>query len=149
MSSSQEETHGDENRVFEKYINAMLAADLPQLKTIRIGTKSLSFWPYRYLTDPDAEQMLNLFRRITDRGIHLAFMAHFNHHRELETDAVREAVPEYVEPVHRSAHNPPCSAISMMIPRYGPPCGENRWIWEWFLTICLLPGIQGHNPISE
>ena len=78
--------------VFEKYINALLAADLPQLKTLRIGTKSLSFWPYRYLTDPDAEEMLNLFRRITDRGIHLAFMAHFNHHRELETDAVREAV---------------------------------------------------------
>jgi len=78
--------------VFETYINALLAADLPHLKTIRIGTKSLSFWPYRYLTDPDAEQMLNLFRRITDRGIHLAFMAHFNHHRELETDAVREAV---------------------------------------------------------
>ncbi len=78
--------------IFEKYINAILDADLPQLKTIRIGTKSLSFWPYRYLTDPDAGEMLNLFRKITDRGIHLAFMAHFNHHRELETDAVKEAV---------------------------------------------------------
>ena len=77
--------------VFEKYINAILDADLPQLKTIRIGTKSLSFWPYRYLTDPDSEQLLHIFRRITDRGIHLAFMAHVNHYRELETDAVREA----------------------------------------------------------
>jgi len=78
--------------LFEKYISALLEADLPQLKTIRIGTKSLSFWPYRYLTDPDAADLLDVFRRISDRGIHLAFMAHFNHHRELETDALKEAV---------------------------------------------------------
>ena len=78
--------------VFEKYIDTLLQADLPQLKTIRIGTKSLSFWPYRYITDNDANQMLNVFRKITDSGLHLAFMAHFNHHRELETDALKEAV---------------------------------------------------------
>ncbi len=78
--------------VLEKYFEAILDADLPQLKTIRIGTKSLSFWPYRFLTDPDSDHLLELLRRVSDRGIHLAFMAHFNHHRELETDAVREAV---------------------------------------------------------
>lgn len=78
--------------IFEKYVDAILEANLPQLKTIRIGTKSLSFWPYRYLTDPDSDLLLNVFRKITDHGLHLAFMAHFNHHRELETDAVKEAV---------------------------------------------------------
>ena len=78
--------------VLEKYVNAILEADLPQLKTLRIGTKSLSFWPYRYLTDDDADQVLNLFRKVVDSGLHLAFMAHVNHHRELETDAVKEAV---------------------------------------------------------
>lgn len=78
--------------IFKKYINAILEADLPQIKTIRIGTKSLSFWPYRYITDGDAQDMLDLFSRISDHGIHLAFMAHFNHYRELETDAVKEAV---------------------------------------------------------
>ena len=78
--------------VLKKYIDAILDADLPQLKTIRIGTKSLSFWPYRYLTDPDAGELLDVFRRITDRGVHLAFMAHFNHYKELETDAIHEAV---------------------------------------------------------
>ena len=78
--------------VFEKYIDAILDADLPQLKSIRIGTKSLAFWPYRYLTDPDADQLLDIFRKINDRGIHLAFMAHFSHYRELETDALKEAV---------------------------------------------------------
>ncbi len=80
------------------------------LKTIRIGTKSLSFWPYRFITDPDSDSCLILFRKITDKGIHLAFMAHFNHHRELETDAVREAVTESGVPGHRSAHNPPAQA---------------------------------------
>jgi KamA family protein len=78
--------------VLERFINAILEADLPQIKTIRIGTKSLSFWPYRYLTDPDAEQVLNLFRKVVDRGIHLAFMAHLNHPREIGTDAAIEAI---------------------------------------------------------
>jgi KamA family protein len=78
--------------VFGRYIEALLNANLPQLKTIRIGTKSLSFWPYRYLTDPDAKELLDIFRRVSDHGLHVALMAHFNHHRELETDALQEAV---------------------------------------------------------
>jgi len=78
--------------ILERYIQAILDAGLPQLKTIRIGTKSLSFWPYRFLTDPDSRDLLDLLRRVSDRGIHVALMAHFNHPRELETDAVKEAV---------------------------------------------------------
>lgn len=78
--------------ILAKYINAILDADLPNLKNIRIGTKSLSFWPYRYLTDPDAGELLDLFSRINERGLHLALMAHVNHPRELETDAVKEAI---------------------------------------------------------
>lgn len=78
--------------ILEKYIMALLDAGIPHLKSIRLGTKSLSFWPYRYLTDHDSDLILDLFRRITDRGIHLAIMAHFNHPRELQTDALREAV---------------------------------------------------------
>jgi len=78
--------------MLERYIIAFLNADLPQLKTIRIGTKSLSFWPYRYLSDPDSKELLDLFRKVNDRGIHLALMAHINHPRELETDAVKEAI---------------------------------------------------------
>jgi KamA family protein len=76
----------------KRYLEAFVNADLPQLKTIRIGTKSLSFWPYRYLTDPDSAELLDLFRRVNDRGIHVALMAHINHPRELETDAVKEAI---------------------------------------------------------
>ena len=74
------------------YIEPLLAADLPHLRSIRIGTKSLSYWPYRYLTDSDADQVLALFDRITQQGLHLALMAHFNHPRELSTEAVRLAI---------------------------------------------------------
>lgn len=79
-------------KVLARYVDAILDENLPQIKTIRIGTKSLSFWPYRYLTDADSQEVLDLFRKVSDRGIHLAFMAHLNHPRELETDAVKEAI---------------------------------------------------------
>jgi len=80
--------------ILEKYIDTMLQASIPHLKTIRIGTKSLAFWPYRFLTDPDSQDILRVFRKITDRGINLAVMAHFSHQRELYTDAVSEAVKQ-------------------------------------------------------
>jgi KamA family protein len=71
------------------YLDPLLEARLPNLRTIRIGTKALSYWPYRFLNDDD---VLALFRRITGAGVHLAVMAHFNHPRELSTDAVKEAI---------------------------------------------------------
>ncbi len=84
-------------RIFETYINALLEADLPNLKTIRIGSKALGYWPYRFLTDNDADDLLNLFRKVQDSGVHLAYMGHFNHPRELETDAVQEAIGRILE----------------------------------------------------
>jgi len=78
--------------ILERYINGILSAELPQLKTIRIGTKSLSFWPYRFISDPDSGELLDLLRRVNKKGVHVALMAHMNHPRELETDAVKEAI---------------------------------------------------------
>ncbi len=79
-------------KVFTTYIDALLEADLPNLKTIRIGTKALSYWPYKFLTDDDAKQSLEIFERITNKGIHVAIMAHFNHLVELSTGSVKEAI---------------------------------------------------------
>jgi len=78
--------------ILDAYITKILDADLPNLQNIRIGSKSLSFWPYRYLTDSDADDVLRVFEKVTKAGKSLAFMAHFNHHRELETPAVEKAV---------------------------------------------------------
>ncbi len=79
-------------KVLETYINALLDADLPNLTNIRIGSKTLAYWPYRFLTDPDADALLALFEKVNASGKRMALMAHFNHYRELETDAVRTAV---------------------------------------------------------
>jgi KamA family protein len=75
-----------------RYIEPLLEARLPNLRTIRIGTKSLAYWPQRFTTDADADEALDLFRRVVDSGIHLAFMAHFNHPAELSTTVVERAI---------------------------------------------------------
>lgn len=74
------------------YIDAILEANLPNLQTIRFGSKSLTYWPYRYLTDKDADELLRLFEKIVASGKHLAFMAHINHPRELAPQPVHDAV---------------------------------------------------------
>lgn len=74
------------------YIDALLEADIPHLRNIRIGSKTLAFWPYRYVTDPDSDEILALFRKVSDHGKHLAFMAHFSHPVELSTGIVGEAI---------------------------------------------------------
>ena len=79
-------------KVFETYFNAILEADLPNLRMIRIGTKSLSYWPYRYTTDADAEDLLKLFKKVAENGLQVCLMAHFNHPRALTTQAVKEAI---------------------------------------------------------
>ena len=74
------------------YIEPLLAPEFDHIKNIRIGTKSLSYWPYRYVTDKDADAILRLFEKIVHSGKHLAIMAHFNHWIELSTNILREAV---------------------------------------------------------
>jgi L-lysine 2,3-aminomutase len=76
----------------ETYIRPLLEAETPNLRHIRIGTKALAYWPYRFLTDDDAEDLLKLFEHVRRAGKHLAFMAHFNHPVELNGDAVAEAI---------------------------------------------------------
>lgn len=83
-------------RFFEEYFNALLDADLPNLKNIRIGTKSLAYWPYRYTTDADADDLILLFEKVKKKGINIALMAHFNHPGELKTKAVQDAVKRLI-----------------------------------------------------
>lgn len=74
------------------YLEPLLKPELDHLQTIRIGTKSLTFWPQRFVTDDDADEVLALFKKLVDGGKHIAFMAHFNHWQEMETPIVREAI---------------------------------------------------------
>lgn len=79
-------------RVLASYIEPLLQADLPNLKNIRIGTKGLAYWPYKFVTDKDADEMLELFQKVTDSGLHLALMGHYSHPVELGTEIHKEAV---------------------------------------------------------
>ncbi|GGY04709.1 KamA family radical SAM protein [Litchfieldella qijiaojingensis] len=74
------------------YLEGLTKPELDHVQDIRIGSKSLTFWPYRFVTDPDAEDILALFRELVQAGKHVAFMAHFNHWREMETPICREAI---------------------------------------------------------
>ena len=78
--------------VLSRYVEPLLAPDLEQIQTIRIGTKALTYWPQRFVTDPDADELLRLFERIMAAGKHLAVIAHVNHPTELRTEIVERAI---------------------------------------------------------
>lgn len=77
-------------RILESYILPLL--EIETIRSIRIGSKSLSYWPFRYTDDADSGNVLGLFEKIVQSGRHLAFMAHFNHPAELKPGIVKEAI---------------------------------------------------------
>ncbi len=79
-------------KILRTYIEPLLDDKLYNVQTIRIGTKSLSYWPYKFLTDDDAGETLELFEKVIKSGRNLAIMAHFNHPVELGTEAVKKAI---------------------------------------------------------
>jgi KamA family protein len=78
--------------LLRRYIEPLLAADLPHLATIRIGTKATAYWPHRFVTDSDADDLMMLFEEVGAAGRTLALMAHYSHPRELETPMAQRAV---------------------------------------------------------
>jgi KamA family protein len=75
-----------------EYLEPLLSEDLRHIQNIRIGTKALSYWPYRFLTEDDSDDLIALFRKLVDNGKHIAVMAHISHWRELATAPFQEAV---------------------------------------------------------
>jgi L-lysine 2,3-aminomutase len=80
-----------------RYIDPLLSPALEHVTSIRIGTKATSYWPHRFLTDPDADDLLRLFEDVRRAGRHLALMPHYSHPRELETRPAQEALRRIVE----------------------------------------------------
>ncbi len=79
-------------QILAGYIRPLLTPGFNHIHSIRIGTKSLSYWPYRFLTDEDSDEMIRLFEDITASGKNLSIQAHFNHPVELSTEAVTKAI---------------------------------------------------------
>ncbi|MFJ8593529.1 KamA family radical SAM protein [Streptomyces sp. NPDC093598] len=65
---------------------------IESVNTIRIGTKSLAYWPQRFVSDADSDALLRLFERVAAAGKQVAVMAHFTHPRELRSAVVTEAL---------------------------------------------------------
>ncbi|GAB4297559.1 MAG: KamA family radical SAM protein [Ignavibacteriaceae bacterium] len=74
------------------YIEPLLGPDFEHISNIRIGTKAVSYWPYRFINDKDSEGILKLFEDVVKSGKHLAIMGHYNHWVELTTEPAQEAI---------------------------------------------------------
>ncbi|MFD2838192.1 4Fe-4S cluster-binding domain-containing protein [Azotobacter vinelandii] len=55
-------------RILYEFIRPLLIPELEHIKNIRIGTKSISYWPQRFVTDKDADDLLHLFEDIIATG---------------------------------------------------------------------------------
>jgi KamA family protein len=78
--------------VLRRYIEPLLAPELEHVESIRIGTRAPVFWPHRFVSDGDADELKALFQRVADAGKTLALMAHYSHPRELATPMAERAV---------------------------------------------------------
>lgn len=79
-------------RHLKAYLEPLLQPEFEHIQNIRIGTKALSFWPQRFVTDDDAEELLRLLQTLSEAGKHVAVMTHFNHWREMDTPIAVEAI---------------------------------------------------------
>ena len=76
----------------QAYLEPLLHPDFDHIQTIRIGTKALTFWPYRFHAAADSDELIRLLERMVKGGKHVAIMAHYNHWKELDTEAARSAI---------------------------------------------------------
>ncbi len=80
-------------RAFKDYLDPLINnIHTTNVQTIRIGTKSLSYYPYKFTTDAESEEFIRYFEYIVSKKLNLSLMAHFNHPRELEPDVVAKAI---------------------------------------------------------
>lgn len=84
-------------KMVKKYIEPLLTEEYAHIKNIRIGSKSLTYWPQRYVSDVDTEELLAFFKKVNESGKQIAFMAHLNHYNEMQTEVFRKAVKNIQE----------------------------------------------------
>lgn len=80
------------SKVLRRFVEPLLTPELAHITVIRIGTKSVAYWPHRFVTDADADDLLRLFEQVKSAGRHLALMAHYSHPVELSTPVAQAAV---------------------------------------------------------
>jgi L-lysine 2,3-aminomutase len=79
--------------VIARYLEPLLSDPaLSHVQTVRIGTKSLAYWPQRFTSDADADDLLRLFERVVASGRTLSVQAHASHPVEFEPLVARQAI---------------------------------------------------------
>jgi len=79
-------------RQLAAYLEPLLDPALEHIQNIRIGTKSVAYWPQRFVTDRDADDLLRLFEKVVKAGKNLAVMGHYSHPAELRPAIAQQAV---------------------------------------------------------
>jgi len=79
-------------KILRRFIEPLLAEDLAHVDSIRIGTKAPAYWPQRFVSDDDADDLMRLIGEVRSAGRHMAIMGHYSHPRELDTPMARQAV---------------------------------------------------------
>jgi L-lysine 2,3-aminomutase len=83
-------------RSLAEFIEPLLGPNLAHIQNIRIGTKSVAYWPQRYVSDRDSDDLLRLFEKVVKSGKNLAIMGHYNHAVELRNPIAQQAVKRIV-----------------------------------------------------
>ncbi|MCB0283998.1 MAG: lysine 2,3-aminomutase [Calditrichae bacterium] len=79
------------NKTLFSYLDVLTMPELSHIRSIRLGSKSLSFYPNRFLGE-EGDEIIYKLKQIIKSGKHIAFMAHFSHPNELSTEKVTRAV---------------------------------------------------------
>ena len=74
------------------YLQGLLDPRLAHVNTIRIGTKAVSYWPQRFVSDPDADELIRVIEKVVSAGKQVAIMMHLNHWQELMTPMAERAI---------------------------------------------------------
>ena len=77
--------------IWKETLLPLLKPEFKHIQNIRMGTKALTYHPYRFLTEPDADELISLFKQMTKGNKHIAIMAHFSHPNEI-SEITLEAV---------------------------------------------------------
>lgn len=83
-------------RALAAHIEPLLDPALEHIQNIRIGTKSVAYWPQRFVTDRDADDLMRLFDKVVKAGKNLALMGHYSHPAELRENIAQQAVKRIV-----------------------------------------------------
>lgn len=76
--------------LLRQYIEPLLLF-APHIKSIRLGTKALSYWPMRFFSDKDSSELIEFFKEIPQRGKALTIVSHITHPHELENQFFERA----------------------------------------------------------